>query len=158
MLISDFAFFEGSHRPPAGEGTPFPSAARSSGCPSVPPPAPPRNPSREISPCWTSDDGSGADSDRSVGTVHIANSPRTTSKDQSCVEGNVSPYHVQQGLFYSAKWLFARLPHVKCIRLVSVRSSHLPFKMHYVKSPYICILASEKPRPLNISQGDYFKV
>jgi len=32
------------------------------------------------------------------------------------------------------KWLFARLPHIKCIRLGSVRSSLLPLKMHYVRS------------------------
>jgi len=31
------------------------------------------------------------------------------------------------------KWLFAHQPHIKCIRLGSVRSSHLPFKMHYVR-------------------------
>ena len=33
-----------------------------------------------------------------------------------------------------SKWLFAHLAHMKCIRLSSVRSSHLPFKMHYVRS------------------------
>jgi len=32
------------------------------------------------------------------------------------------------------KWLFARLSHMKCIRLGSMRSSHLTFKMHYVRS------------------------
>jgi len=31
------------------------------------------------------------------------------------------------------KWLFARLPNIKCIQLGSMRSSHLPFKMHYVR-------------------------
>ena len=37
------------------------------------------------------------------------------------------------------KWLFAHLPHIKFIRLGSVRSSHLPFKMHHVRlSPCIC--------------------
>jgi len=35
------------------------------------------------------------------------------------------------------KWLFARLPHIKCIRLGSVRSSHLPFKMCVQVSMYL---------------------
>jgi len=38
-----------------------------------------------------------------------------------------------------SKWLFARLPHMKCIRLGFVCSSHLPLKMHKVRSsPCIC--------------------
>jgi len=45
--------------------------------------------------------------------------------------------------FSCSKWLIARLPHIECIRMVAVRSTHLPLKMHYVglralKSPYIC--------------------
>jgi len=45
------------------------------------------------------------------------------------------------GTLRETKWLFARLPHIKCIRLGSVRSSHLPFKMYSLglrafKSPY----------------------
>jgi len=35
------------------------------------------------------------------------------------------------------RWLFARLPHIKCIRLGSMRSSHHPFKMHYVRSSHV---------------------
>jgi len=37
-------------------------------------------------------------------------------------------------IFSKTHWLFVRLPHLKCIRLGSVRSSHLPFKMHYARS------------------------
>ena len=51
----------------------------------------------------------------------------------------------QESLFVLThpKWLFARLPHLKWIRLGSVRSSILRFKMHYsglraFKSPFIC--------------------
>ena len=32
--------------------------------------------------------------------------------------------------FYFPKWLFARLPQIKCIRYGSVRSSHLQLKLH----------------------------
>jgi len=37
-------------------------------------------------------------------------------------------------IFLYTKWLSAHLPHIKCVRLGSVRLSHLPFKMHYVRS------------------------
>jgi len=41
--------------------------------------------------------------------------------------------------FFLTRWLFAHLPHIKCIRLGSVRSNRLPFKMHYVcSSLHIC--------------------
>jgi len=43
-------------------------------------------------------------------------------------------YLVPVTYFENTKWLFAHLPHIKCIKLGSVRSSHLPFKMHYVRS------------------------
>ena len=46
-------------------------------------------------------------------------------------------------LIHFTKWLFARLPHIKCMRLGYVRSSHLPYDIHPVglrafKYPYIC--------------------
>ena len=50
-------------------------------------------------------------------------------------------YHFLSFSDFFTKWLFARLPHMKCIRLGSVRSSHLPFKMHYLRSKSPCICA-----------------
>jgi len=60
--------------------------------------------------------------------------------------------YVYQGRFHLSKWLFARLPHlkmyevairhlphIKCIRLGSVHSSYLPFKMHYVRSSLLML-------------------
>jgi len=43
--------------------------------------------------------------------------------------------------FIFRKWLFAHQPHIKCIRLGSVRSSHLPFIVHYARSSP-CIFAN----------------
>ena len=40
----------------------------------------------------------------------------------------------EKTVFSKSMWLFARMPHTKCIRLGSVRSSYLPFKMHYERS------------------------
>jgi len=40
----------------------------------------------------------------------------------------------QTVMLFFWRWLFAHQPHIKCIRLGSVRSSHLPCKMHYVRS------------------------
>jgi len=49
------------------------------------------------------------------------------------------------------KWLFTHLPHVRCIRLGSVRSSHLPFKMHYVRSSlHVSAPTSEKPKYIRL--------
>jgi len=40
--------------------------------------------------------------------------------------------------------VFARLPHMKCIRLDYMRSSHLPFKMHDVRSsPHVFVPKGE---------------
>jgi len=36
--------------------------------------------------------------------------------------------------FKNKRWLFAHLPHIKCIMLCSVRSRYLPFKVNYVRS------------------------
>jgi len=42
---------------------------------------------------------------------------------------NLPPTYFHWEIFFR-KCLLTRLPHLKCIRLGSVRSSHPPFKMH----------------------------
>jgi len=52
-------------------------------------------------------------------------------------------------LFQWRKWLFAHQPHAKCITL---RSCHLPSKMHYVRlSLHVFSPTGEQPRPSMIS-------
>jgi len=67
-------------------------------------------------------------------------------------------YSYSVDLILQRDYLLTRLPHLKCIRLGSVRASHLPFKMHHVglrafQSPYInACRVNSNPLFKNINQ------